>query len=118
MRISDWSSDVCSSDLLQPPRLQKEPRQRTAGTQLETTSIATPAQDSNGAEYQRAVRPAKAEDVRHHRAQRCAGGRAKHRETFAARVELGGVVRAGHAAATRNPQARDHPGHAATHHTR
>src|SRR3546814_13013617 len=52
---------------LQPPRLQKEPRQRTAGTQLETTSIATPAQDSNGAEYQRAVRPAKAEAVRHHR---------------------------------------------------
>src|SRR3546814_9508216 len=72
---------------LQPPRLQKEPRQRTAGTQLETTSIATPAQDSNGAEYQRTVRPAKAEAVRHHRAQRCVGGLAQHRETFGARVE-------------------------------
>src|SRR3546814_16299220 len=92
---------------LQPPRLQKEPRQRTAGTQLETTSIATPAQDSNGAEYQRAVRPAKAEAVRHHRAPRCVGGLAQHRETFGARVEFGDVGRAGPEAAAPHQQAVD-----------
>src|SRR3546814_40985 len=97
---------------LQPPRLQKEPRQRTAGTQLETTSIATPAQDSNGAEYQRAVRPAKAEAVRHHRAQRCVGGLAQHRETFGARVEFGDVGRAGHEAAAQHQQAVDRLVHA------
>src|SRR3546814_16188202 len=91
---------------LQPPRLQKEPRQRTAGTQLETTSIATPAQDSNGAEYQRAVRPAKAEAVRHHRAQSCVGGLAQHRETFGARVEFGDVGRAGHEAAAQRSAER------------
>src|SRR3546814_21105290 len=56
MRISDWSSDVCSSDLAPPSRTVSTAR-REAGRSHRTTSLSSPSSPSDG-EPRGAERPA------------------------------------------------------------
>src|SRR3546814_13266244 len=55
MRISDWSSDVCSSDLAQrPPGGEKQERTEQVGDPLPTLHRGDAEKDEDPAKYERA----------------------------------------------------------------